>query len=177
MKTITNFAKISLLSVSLFIASCSSDDAADIVDTGAPTSGSYITAKVDGADFSSIIYGVASSASATRMETGAGTMITVLGADQSANSIVINLMGITTAGTYTINPNVDSVMAYTPVTGGVSYGTGECSGSTGTITITTIDNDKIEGTFSFSGKDADTCPTSATKSVTQGSFRGVFSQQ
>jgi len=172
MKTITQLAKLSLLSISLFVASCSGDDS-NPVTSNLPSSGSYITAKVDGNDFSSIIFGV-TSASATRMETGAGTMITVLGADQSANSIVINLMGITATGTYTIDPNVDSVIAYTPVSGGVSYGTGECSGSTGTLTITAIDNSKIEGTFTFRGKDANTCPTSATKTVTEGSFRGVF---
>jgi len=174
MKTITHFGKLVFLSLSLLLTSCSSDDAADIVDNGNPTSGTYITAKVDGSGFSSIIMGVASSASATRMETGAGTMITVLGADQGGNSIVINLMGITTTGTYTIDPSVNSVMSYTPVTGGVSYGTGECSGSTGTIVITAIDATKIEGTFSFKGKDANTCPTSAMKTVTEGSFRGIF---
>jgi len=172
MKTITNFAKFGILSMVFFLASCNGDDS-NPVTSNVPASGSYITAKVDGSDFSSIILGV-TTASATRMETGVGTMITVLAADQSANSIVINLMGITATGTYTIDPNVDSVIAYTPVTGGVSYGTGECSGSTGTITITAIDNSKIEGTFSFKGKDANTCPTSATKTVTEGSFRGVF---
>lgn len=174
MKTITHFCKLVFLSGSLFLASCSSDDAADVVDTGAPTSGSYITAKVDGSGFSSIIMGVASSASATRMETALGTMITVLGADQSGNSIVVNLMGITAPGTYTMGPDVDSVIAYTPVTGGVSYSTGECAGTMGTIVVTAVDATKIEGTFSFKGKDSDTCATSATKTVTEGAFRGIF---
>ena len=174
MKTLKNLVKFSILSISLFLASCSGDDAAaEVVSNNIPGSGSYIMAKVDGADFNSVIFGV-TTASATRMETMTGTMITILGANQNADSIVINLMGITATGTYTIDPSVDSVLAFTPVTGGVSYSTGECSGTTGTLVVTAIDNAKIEGTFSFKGKDSDTCPSSAMKTVTEGSFRGVF---
>ena len=177
MKTITNFAKFGILSIALFLASCSGDEDATPVapSSNVPATGSYITAKVDGNDFSSIIFGV-TSASASRVISGDVTLITVLGANLSADSVVINLMNITATGTYEVSPNTDSVMAFTPVSGGLSYSTGECAGTVGSITITYIDNTKVEGTFSFKGKDSNTCETSAMKTVTEGSFRGVFMQ-
>lgn len=177
MKTITNFAKFGILSIALFLSSCSGDDdSTPVTETSnVPTTGSYITAKVDGSTFSSIIYGV-TSATASRVGTGVGALITVLGANQNADSIAISLLGITATGTYEISPNTDSIMAFTPVSGGLSYSTGECAGTVGSVTITYIDNSKIEGTFSFKGKDSDTCETSAMKTVTEGSFRGVFMQ-
>lgn len=177
MKTITNFAKFGILSIALFLCSCSgSDDSTPVAAIQTvPESGSYITAKVDGSDFSSIIFGV-TSAAASRTVTGDVTLITVLGANLGADSIAINLMNITATGTYEISPNTDSVMAFTPGSGGVSYSTGECAGTIGSITVTYIDNTKVEGTFSFKGKDSDTCETSAMKTVTEGSFRGVFMQ-
>ncbi|GEP49400.1 hypothetical protein FNO01nite_00720 [Flavobacterium noncentrifugens] len=177
MKTITNFAKFGILSIALFLASCSgNDDSTPVAETSnVPATGSYITAKVDGNSFSSIIFGV-TSATASRIGTGVGTLITVLGANQSADSVTISLLGITAAGTYEISPNTESVMAFTPVSGGLSYSTGECAGTVGSVTITYIDNTKVEGTFSFKGKDTNTCETSAMKTVTEGSFRGVFMQ-
>ena len=91
----------------------------------------------------------------------------------NGNSIAINLLGITATGTYTLNADSDSVIAYTPPTGEAAYGTGGCSGASGTMNVTFIDNDKIEGTFSFTGKDVNNCETSATKTVTNGSFRCI----
>jgi len=161
----------------LVLASCSKDDdnnANPVVPTPIPANTSFITATVDGAAFTSILFGT-SIASASRSGSGNMTLIQVLGSNFSADNIALNLLGITETGTYTIDPSLDgSVMAFTPGTGGFAYSTGECSGSGGTLVVTAIDNTKIEGTFSFTGKDVDHCETSATKTVTNGTFKGVF---
>ena len=160
---------IKTLSIALaFLAlSCSKDNGGSNV----PSSGSYINAKIDGSSFSTTISGV-STASASRSGVGASTLIFVSGSNLESKNINISLYGITTTGTYTLNPSSDSVMS--AVVSGVAYSTGGCDGTTGTLKITKIDSSKIEGTFSFTGKDVDNCATSATKTITSGSFRGVF---
>ncbi len=171
MKTFKTFSKLALVVFAVIITSCSKDDAPAQIQV--PAIGNYITAKVDGADFSTTIFGV-STANGSRSGSGDFTLIQVLGADINSNSIAINLLGITTTGTYTLDGNSDSVIAYTPPTAGAAYGTGGCAGAIGTITVSYLDSAKIEGTFSFTGKDVDNCATSATKTVTNGSFRCVF---
>lgn len=172
MKTFQSISKLVVVVFALALSSCSKDSDSSSSNPATP-SGSYITAKVNGANFSTTIAGV-STTSGSRSGSGDFTLIQVLGADMNGNSIAINLLGITTTGTYALNGDSDSVIAYTPPTGEAAYGTGGCSGATGTINVTFIDNDKIEGTFSFTGKDVDNCATSATKTVTNGSFRCVF---
>jgi len=177
MKTLQNITKTLLIATSFFaVASCSKDDDNNnqVPVTPVPANTSFVTATVDGAAFTSILFGT-SIASASRSGSGDMTLIQVLGSNFSADNIALNLLGITTTGTYTIDPSLDgSVMAFTPGSGGVSYSTGECSGSGGTLIVTAIDNTKIEGTFSFTGKDVDNCESSATKTVTNGTFKGVF---
>jgi len=173
MKTIQNLAKSTVVALTILFSSCSKDSAP--LPTPAPAaSKSFITAKVEGVDFTTNIFG-ASSASASRSQPDGIDLIQILGTELSANSIAITLIGVTTTGTYTIDPSTDgSVLAYTPSSGGISFGTGGCAGSGGTLVVTYIDNKKIEGTFSFVGKDVDHCETAGTKTITNGSFRGVF---
>ena len=177
MKIIKTTFKAILLAVtfSSLLISCGGDDDVPPVTPVTPAANSsFVKAKVNGQAFSSYIFGT-SAASANISGSGSGTLIQVLGSNLNANNISITLYGITETGTYEINPSLDgSVMAYTPGTGGVAYSTGECAGSGGTIVITTLSSTKIEGTFSFIGKDSNTCDTSETKTVTEGSFRGVF---
>ncbi|MBK8600331.1 MAG: hypothetical protein IPN80_07000 [Flavobacterium sp.] len=172
MKTFKSISKLVLIAFTIVLSSCSKDNDSSS-STPITPSGSYITATVDGASFSTSIAGI-STASGSRSGSGEFTLIQVVGADINSNSIAINLLGITTTGTYTLNADSDSVLAYTPPTGGLSYSTGGCSDVSGTMNVTFIDNTKIEGTFSFTGKDVDNCATSATKTVTNGSFRCVF---
>lgn len=171
MKTFKSISKLVLVALTVVLSSCSKDD-----DNAAPApatpSGSYITAKVDGADFSSIIFGV-STATANRIGTGQDLLITVLGGDLASNSISINLLGISAPGTYPLNPSLDgTTIGYVSSSAATSWDTGNCDAS-GTLTITTLDNTKIEGTFSYVGKDGENC-TAAGKNITNGSFRGVF---
>lgn len=171
MKTFKTISKVALIALTVILSSCSKDSSSS--STPATPTGSYITATVDGASFSTTIAGI-STASGSRSGSGEFTLIQVVGADINSNSIAINLLGITTTGTYTLNSGSDSVIAFTPPSGGAAYGTGGCEGASGTMNVTFLDDTKIEGTFSFTGKDVDNCATSATKTVTNGSFRCVF---
>ena len=174
MKTFKTLSKLALTVFMVFMVSCSKDDPAPSTPTPLPIpSGSYINAVVDGVNFTTNIFGV-STASGTRSGSGDLTLIQEVGADLGGNGIAINLLGITTTGTYTLDGNSDSVIAYTTTSGTGAFGTGGCPGATGTLIVTFLDNTKIEGTFSFIGKDVDNCATSATKTVTNGSFRCVF---
>lgn len=171
MKTIKKLSAMLALTMMTIFSSCSSSDSGG--SGNVPATGSYINAKVNGASFTTIISGV-SAASASRSGSGADTLIMVLGSNLSANSVSISLFGITSTGTYSLNSSSDSVMAYTESAAGVAYGTGICDGSVGTINVTYLDATKIEGTFTFTGKDGENC-AAAAKNVTGGSFRGVFS--
>lgn len=174
MNTFKSISKLVLVGLTVLLSSCSKDDdnSSPTPANLAPTSGSYITAKVDGADFSSVIFGV-STATANRIGTGEDTMIIVLGGDLATNSISINLMGISAPGTYPLNPSLDgTAIGYVSSNAAASWDTGNCDAS-GTLTVTALDNTKIEGTFSFVGKNGENC-TAAAKNITNGAFRGVF---
>ncbi|HEU0135887.1 MAG TPA: hypothetical protein VFQ50_01210, partial [Flavobacterium sp.] len=67
-----------------------------------------------------------------------------------------------------------TTLAYIETGNSMSYDTSNCAGATGTITITAYDDTKVEGTFSFVGKVDEDC--NMTKTVTNGSFRGVYMQ-
>lgn len=175
MKTFKTFSKLALVVFAVIISSCNKDDAPAPAQSQIPATGSYITAKIDGADFTTTIFGV-STATANRVGTGPNALIQVLGTDLGGNNISITLadLNIIAGQTYTLNPSLDgSVMAYVSTTSGGAYGTGICEGSIGTLVVTTYDNTKIEGTFSFTGKDGENC-SATPKVITSGSFRGVF---
>ncbi len=170
-------AKMSVAAVCLFLTACSSDDDNNtyVPPTGAPTNDSYVTGKVDGADFSSIIFGT-SAASCNRVSFGDGQMITILGSDLSANSITVQLWNVTTTGEIAVNRNTESLLNYSPGSGGVAFATSaECDNAVGSINVTYIDDRKVEGTFNFTGVNTEDC-AGGTKTVTQGSFRGTFPQ-
>ncbi len=170
MKTLKNFGLLaSMVFATVLTFSCSSDDNGG--GGSGDISGSYLHAKVDGTQFKAEVQGF-STVGASRIGTGEGQIISIIGGTIDGTNVSISLMGINTAGTYTLNPDSDSVMAFTTAGGIASYGTGICAGSTGTIIISTVNDEKIEGTFSFTGKDGELC--SSTKMVTEGKFRGVF---
>ncbi len=179
MKTIKRLSLVFALIVAATISSCGGSDDAPAA-AAIPATGSYINATVDGAAFTTVIMGQSAAVCNT---VGAGTsrLITVNGSSidianpTTSKTIIISLKGINTAGTYTISSTVnpDSLLAYAIATGSTTtaYTTGSCAGATGTITVTSISATKIEGTFSFTGKN-DGC--SMSKSVTAGTFRGMF---
>lgn len=168
---------MSFIALAMVLVSCNKDDGDDAVapipTPSNPNNSSYITGKVDGADFSTIIFGT-STATCNRVNPGAEQMITILGGDLAANSITITLWNVTTTGEYTVNSETNSFLNYSPGSGGVAYATSaDCPNATGRINVTYIDNTKVEGTFSFTGVDTENCG-GGTKTVTEGSFRGTY---
>lgn len=177
MKTLQTLTRLSFIALALFLStSCSKDDENSPYTpvTGNPTNDSYILGKVDGTDFSSIIFGT-STAVCNKIGTGdGGQQITILGGDLAANSIAITLWNVTTTGTITVNRDTESFLNYSPGSGGVAYATSaDCATGNGTINVTYIDNLKVEGTFSFTGVDTENC-AGGTKTVTEGTFRGTY---
>lgn len=172
MKTFKTFRSVFLLTASIIlVTSCNKDDAPANNTSAVPANSSFVTGKVDGAAFSSIIFGT-STASCSRSGTGIDAVVTVLGGDLAANSITVLLYGNVRPGTYTVNNNTDSLLNYTPSAGQFAYSTGSCDAATGTITITVADDTHVEGTFSFVGKDVEDC--NPTKTVTEGTFKGIY---
>lgn len=182
MKTIKKSSLVFAIAVASIFSSCSKDDGGSSISV--PATGSYINAVADGRDFTTV-YAGQNSAIASKSGTGDQTLIQIggnsisnlstTGADSS--TIFINLYGITTTGTYTVSSSTDgNVIGYTFIPSGQTtgdvYTTGVCEGSTGTITITSFTATQVEGTFSCNAKKAETCDGS--KSISQGSFRGVF---
>jgi len=173
MKTVKTIAQTFFIAASLLLLnSCNKDDDNPTPYVPVvPANTSFITAKVNGANFTTLLFGT-STASCSRSGTGTSAMITILGGDMSANSITIFLDGNVGVGTQTVNITTNSLLNYSPGSGDQAFSTGSCVGATGTINITASDETHIEGTFSFTGKETDDC--SLSKTVTQGTFKGVF---
>lgn len=156
--------KSAFLAMALVVAaSCSSDDAGG----SGGGSGSFLTSKVDGASFKAEIMG-----QSTVVAVRNGNFYQISGSNADLKNIAIGLFNVTGEGTFEVGPDTDNVLSY--LENNVSYDTSNCSGATGTVTITKLTEEKIEGTFSFTGKDDDNCANG--KSVTTGKFRGVFMQ-
>lgn len=175
MKTLQSISKMALVVAVMFLSSCSKDDDNNnnVPVVTAPNNDSYVTGKVDGADFTTIIFGT-SNAVCNKVGTGdGGQQIVILGGDLAANSITITLWNVTSTGTFTVNRDTESFLNYSPVSG-VAYATSaDCANGTGTINVTYIDDVKVEGTFSFTGVDTENC-AGGTKTVTEGAFRGTY---
>lgn len=180
MKTIKKLGLVLSLAIATILSSCSKDSNGGS-SLAIPATGSYINAKIDGADFTTVIAGQ-SAATAVRNDNAGMTSILIGGSSvnmsdmTNSKTISLSLNGITAAGTYTLNStNTESVLLYTIMNtttqAQATYTTSECTGANGTVTISSISATKIEGTFSFTGKD-DAC--TGTKTITNGTFRGVF---
>lgn len=167
MKKVQTLGKSFLIAFSLLaLGSCNKDDAA--ATPVFPTSNSFVNGKVDGVPYASLV------TSCSKAGSGSSAVITILGGDVAANSISVVLSGITATGNYPVNTETESLLNYSPGSGGVAYSTGECSGASGSITVTAIDETHVEGRFSFTGKDTENCDSGVTKTVTEGTFKGVF---
>ena len=170
MKTIKNLGALAFLFVLALAVSCSGDDS-DGVNNNTP-SGAYVHGKVDGVQFETITVQGLTSVYATKSGTGDNMQIIVVGSDMNANSLGLTTHGISTTGTYELNDQ-QAVMLYTDAAADVTYDTSDdCPDTEGTLTITHLDDTRIEGTFEFTGKHDEDC--SQSKTVTEGSFRGIF---
>ncbi len=173
MKNYKTFWKsIFLASAILAFNACSDDD--DNGGGGSTPSGTYVKAKVDGTTYETFrIQGVSA---ATAISTGSGDsrLIMIGGSiDQSGTKAwSVNLLGINATGEYPLNADSNSTVAYVENGTGVSYDNSNCTGTDGTVKITKLTDTEVEGTFSLVGKNDEDC--SMAKTITQGSFRGVF---
>ncbi|MAY23491.1 MAG: hypothetical protein CMC74_11985 [Flavobacteriaceae bacterium] len=162
------FKTLSLvLFVSLAVISCKKDDeGGDGGDAGA----GMMTAKVDGANFTSL-----DGTQAAEESNSGGVRVLAVSAgtvdSENLQMIVQNFDGVGTydlnflsIGTYSYlpdpsNPDPNTVVVYTTVNG---------TSSTGEINISEYSSTNVKGTFSFTGYNLN--DNSDTVSVTEGSF-------
>ncbi len=168
MKTITKLSLIALLAFGSFnLASCSDDDNNSNNGGGNTPEGEFVSAKVNGQDFSSSTLFDAVAASHPN-----ATTLMVQGSDNSGKAIQIMVLGLNGTGTYNLSNMQNGQMLYTVASPFASYSSAAGSGAQGTLEITHIDDTKVEGTFSFTGKNPN--DTSQSVTVTDGSFRANF---
>ena len=108
MKTIKKLSLIVTVTMVTLFSSCSKNSATP--DPVLPVSGSFITTKINGVNYSSATTPLSMTV-ASKQGSGAGTVVSLLGTMTSnvtatgatTESITINLLGITSAGTYALN--------------------------------------------------------------------------
>lgn len=175
MKTVKQFGLMLTMVLAAMLSSCSGDDNGG--GGGGSAAHGTITAKVQGAsNFKSME--IASWAQKHAFS-GGGYMITIGGSDASGRTLQLILFGADgNTGTWTIgqDTNISAVGTYTEVntsnftskTWAAPY---DDSGDVGSITITSITDTNIKGSFTFKGKNQD---GTDTKSVTNGAFNVDF---
>ncbi len=175
MKNFNKFSAILLMSLSVLSISCSSDS--DGGGGSGPATGGFIKAKVAGANFQSddlTTVGTYNSGAMVLQGTtvdGKSVTIQLYAIDGSLETGTYNMNATNENDAYTGSLNYATVNLSTFTT--QSYNSVNCENATGTLEVTFIDATKIEGTFSFVGKEVkmdETCD-GATKNVTNGSFR------
>lgn len=176
MKTLKRIGLVLTMALVTVMTSCSSDDNGGGGGFSGPATGSFVNAKVNGANFSAtgqVVQGAYESGNIVLQG------LAVNGTNSSSMAIQLYKAGGLTVGTYNVGPDQTGdvgLLSYTTVTSAMStvtYVSGACANASGTIEITFIDDTKIEGTFSFTGvelRDNDDC-SGGTKNVTNGSFR------
>ncbi len=173
MKKMKIISKVFFVALATLALSCSDDENGG--GGGGTPSGTYVKAKVDGTTYETYKIQGVSAANAISTGSGDGRLIMIGGPiDVSATKAwSVNLMGINSTGEYAIGPDSNSTVAYVDTANNVSYDNSDCDGATGTIKITKINDQEVEGTFSLTAKNDEDC--SMSKQITNGSFRGVFS--
>ena len=153
----------------LTFTSCSKDDDGD---GGSSKGGSeFLTVKIDGSSFSAST-DPASLISAI-VDSG---VLAVQGSTNDGKYLRFNILNYTGEGTYDTGDNISNsnLIQYgdisTPTVAWISSGIIALgnSAATGTITVTSDNGSTVEGTFSFTGYNADDM---TTKSFTEGEFK------
>ena len=191
MKTIKKLSLAVAIMVATIFSSCSKTDPTPAPATTATPNG-LITCKINGVAFTTApIAGQAVPlVSATRVGAGGLNLITITGqsaanitasaagAAGSFDTITISLSGVTAPGTYQVNS--DNTLSYIyslpnpsgPIAISTGYVSGDCSGTLGTIKVTSLTATQIEGTFMFTAKKENTCDV--LKTITEGNFSAKF---
>lgn len=177
MKTMKQFGIVLAIALTTLLSSCSSDDGGGGGGFSGPATGTFVKAKASGSNF------LAEGTFASGAYSSGNLVLT--GTSTTGKSVGIQLYaldGTLDVGTYDVGALSNSSaysgnLTYIDVNIStfevLTYNSAFCDSSTGTIEITFVDDTKIEGTFSFEGKEVregDDC-TGSTKNVTNGSFR------
>ncbi len=180
MKTCKQFGMVLLLSLAAFVTSCSSSDSSGGGGFSGPATGTFVKAKVGGTSV------LAEGQFANGGYNSGNLVIQGVSMDgKSVNIQIYALDGTLEVGTYDLSANnsedvvvggLSLIEVNTSTFSSATYSSNFCSSSTGSLQITFIDDTKIEGVFSFTGKevkDNDDC-SGGSKTVTEGSFRLVL---
>lgn len=155
--------KASLLLFVIAFMACSSEDGQDVSGTG-----EEFTAEVAGVgsisaskDFDTV--------SGTKISAGGINVVALQGTDNSGKGFMIRFTTYTGPGTYSLGfGNIANSATFIGGTAmGEQYSTAY-QGTSGTITVTSDDGKRIEGTFEFVGKVSN---TSAARTITNGKFK------
>ena len=178
MKTIKQLSFALVVALVTTLSSCSSDSSSG--SSSGPSTGTFIKAKVAGADFlgqGDLASGGYSSGNLVLQATttaGKSINIQLYATDGSLETGTYNVSATSTDDSHVGSLSLIEVNTGTMTS--MTYDSAICSNASGTIVITFIDATKIEGTFTFTGKelrDGDDC-SGGTKNVTNGSFRLVL---
>lgn len=168
MKTIQT--TIAILFITLFSISCSSsdDNPAPAPTAPAATNNNFIRCKIDGLAYEAPVNNILADQNtvAWNFRSDISDGVSGIGLDFSIN-------GQAAVGTYTFNTTNVTTVGRLNYKSPDIYSSGICTGSNGTLTITTKNGNTIEGTFSFTGKTFLGCSNPA-KSITAGTFRVTF---
>ncbi len=148
----------------LLILSCNNDD--DNATTPTPTtSTNFIKCKIDGVAYEAPVSNIL----ANQNEVAWNFRSDISG---GANGIGLDfsINGQAAVGTYTFNTTNVMTVGRLNYRSPDIYSSGICTGSNGTLTITTKNGNTFEGTFSFTGKKLLGC-SNPSKSITDGTFR------
>lgn len=135
-------------------AACGDDD------TG-PSGDASFTATVDGANFTGSLAIQASHNSNVLAVAGTG----------NGTQIMITIPNVTTTGQFNVgagNPGIAQVVV------GTSVWSSTLVGGTGTVNVTTLNDDGAAGTFTFTGMATPGSPATGQKVVTNGTFNVKF---
>lgn len=157
MKTKIFKSFLTLIVYSLIFIGCSGDD-----DSGSSGNGDgSFTALVDGTAFEAFDEAIGASIS--------GSAFIVQGSDKNGNAIRLNVVNYNGTGTYKTGDNIANVNSANYITlSPVGNWSSTFNIGSGTINVTSIANGFAEGTFTFSGYNAE---DKTTKNVTDGKFK------
>ena len=170
MKRFKNVFLVLLLSVAVVACNKSDDDGGD----GGGAAEGTVTAKVDGANFTSM------SIATTAVQTTAGgvTTLRIQGSDADGKGIILTITGFDGTGSYDVGGGADIFTNAIYVEANVSNPTDSQSwmapfdeSVAGEINISEINETNVTGTFSFTGKNSN---DDSTKTITEGAFNANF---
>lgn len=168
MRTLKNFMLLIMVAAMVNLTSCSSSDDGDGGDGGNNNGNDFLTAKVDGADFTAS-QNPADLVSAVV----ASGILTLQGSDNDGNAIRITINNYTgvSGSPYTTGDNISNVNSMSYIELPANGWTSTFDVGMGTLNITSDDGTTVAGDFSFTGLNASDM---TTKDITMGSFSATI---